>query len=94
MTNHEKGKQIWELIRNGVARNGLEIVVEALQLRSSYLALDPLSEVMSKRKLPDGWLDSSGRSGNKVARTENLRDPFFRTNERTWAGRRPMGTDG
>lgn len=44
MTNHEKRKQIWELIRNGVARDGLEIVVEALQLRSSYLALDPLNK--------------------------------------------------
>jgi hypothetical protein len=29
------------LIRNEVARNGLEIEVEALQLRSSYFALDP-----------------------------------------------------
>jgi hypothetical protein len=65
------------LIRNEVARNGLEIEMEALQLRSSYFALDPLNKVMSRRKLPYGWLDSSGRSGIKVARTENLHDPFF-----------------
>lgn len=50
MTNHEKGKQIWELIRNGVARNGLEIVVEVLQLRSSYLALDPLNKSHEQRQ--------------------------------------------
>ena len=77
MTNHEKGKDIWVLIRNKVARNGLEIEAEALQLRSSYFALDPLSKVMSRHKLPYAWLDSSGRSGIKVARTENLHDPFF-----------------
>ena len=60
-----------------MARDGLEIVVEALQLRSSYLALDPLEKVMSKHKHPYGWLDSPGRSGIKVGRTENLRDPLF-----------------
>lgn len=37
------------LIRNGVARDGLEIVLEALP--SSYPALDPPMEVMIKRKL-------------------------------------------
>ena len=39
-----------------MARDGLEIVVEALQLRSSYLALDPLDKVMSRRKLPTDGL--------------------------------------
>lgn len=39
VTNYEERKEIWVLIRNGMTRDGLEIVLAALP--SSYLALDP-----------------------------------------------------